>query len=69
MSLGVLVGVLGVLTTTVFAVIIEIRWSLALPVVMLERLGPKASLGRSWRLVRGSAWRVLGITLVTSCGG
>jgi hypothetical protein len=65
-GLGVLVGVLGVLTATVFAVIIEIRWSLALPVVMLERLGPKASLGRSWRLVRGSAWRVFGITLVTN---
>jgi hypothetical protein len=60
-AVGVLVGVLGVLAATVFAVIIGIRWSLAIPVVMLERTGPLASLGRSWRLVRGSAWRVFGI--------
>jgi len=59
---GILVGVLGVLTATVFAAITGIRWSLAIPVVMLERRGPLASLGRSWRLVRGSAWRVFGIT-------
>lgn len=59
---GILVGVLGVLTATVFAAIIGIRWSLAIPVVMLERRGPLASLGRSWQLVRGSAWRVFGIT-------
>ncbi|HEY6792289.1 MAG TPA: glycerophosphoryl diester phosphodiesterase membrane domain-containing protein [Trebonia sp.] len=65
-GIGILVGVLGVLTATVFAVIIGVRWSLALPIVMLERLRPLASLGRSWRLVRGSAWRVFGITLVTN---
>jgi glycerophosphoryl diester phosphodiesterase family protein len=59
---GILVGVLGVFTATVFAAIIGIRWSLAIPVVMLERRGPLASLGRSWQLVRGSAWRVFGIT-------
>ena len=65
-AIGVLVGVLGFLTATVFAAIIGIRWSLALPVVMLEGRGPMASLGRSWRLVRDSAWRVLGIMLVTA---
>jgi hypothetical protein len=61
-AIGILVGVLGVLAATVFAVIVGVRWSLAVPVVMLERVGPLASLGRSWRLVRGSAWRVFGIT-------
>jgi len=65
-AIGVLAGVLVALTAIVFAVIIAIRWSLATPVVMLERLGPMASLARSWRLVRGSAWRVLGITLLTN---
>jgi hypothetical protein len=63
-SAGVLAGVLGTLTATVFAAIVAVRWSLAVPVVMLERLGPLTSLGRSWRLVRHSAWRVLGITLL-----
>jgi hypothetical protein len=65
-AIGILVGVLGGLTATVFAAIVGIRWSLAIPVVILERRDPLASLGRSWRLVRGSAWRVLGITLLAS---
>jgi hypothetical protein len=58
-AVGILVGVLGTLAATVFAAIAAVRWSLAIPVVMLERLGPVASLGRSWRLVRRSSWRVL----------
>jgi Membrane domain of glycerophosphoryl diester phosphodiesterase len=61
---GILVGALGALTATVFAVIVAVRWSLAVPAVMLERRGPMTSLGRSWRLVRRSSWRVLGITLL-----
>ena len=61
---GILVGVLGALTATVFAVIVAVRWSLAVPAVMLERRGPLTSLGRSWRLVRRSSWRVFGITLL-----
>src|SRR6266487_915338 len=32
--------------------------------VVLEREGPARALARSWRLVRGSFWRVLGITLL-----
>jgi hypothetical protein len=70
-AVGILVGVLGVLAATVFAVFIGVRWSLAVPVVMLEQMRPLASLGRSWRLVRGSAWRVFGITalaqIIISC--
>jgi hypothetical protein len=38
--------------------------SLALPTVVLERQGPARALGRSFRLVRGSWWRVLGVTLL-----
>jgi len=63
---GVLVGVLGAGTATVFAVITLVRWTVAIPVVMLERVGPVASLRRSWRLVRRSSWRVLGILLATA---
>jgi hypothetical protein len=33
-------------------------------VVVLERDGPARSLARSWRLVRRSFWRVLGISLL-----
>jgi hypothetical protein len=38
---------------------------LANQVVVLERTGPVRALGRSWRLVRGSFWRVFGIALLT----
>jgi hypothetical protein len=62
---GVLVGVVGGLAATVFAVMTGIRWSLTTPIVVLERAGPWASLRRSWRLVRRSAWRVFGILLLT----
>jgi hypothetical protein len=62
---GILVGVICGLTAWVFAVIVLVRWSLAIPVVMLEQVGPLKSLGRSWRLVRRSSWRVFGILLLT----
>jgi hypothetical protein len=65
-AVGVIIAVIGGITAIVFAVIIEIRWTIAIPVTMLEGASPLKSLGRSWRLVRGGAWRVLGITLVTS---
>jgi Membrane domain of glycerophosphoryl diester phosphodiesterase len=64
-AVGIAVGVLCGLMAEVFAVIVLIRWSLAVPVVMLERVGPLKSLGRSWRLVRRSSWRVFGILLTT----
>lgn len=38
---------------------------LTIPVVVLERQGPLSAMRRSWRLVRGSYWRVLGIFLLT----
>jgi len=62
---GILVGVICGLTAWVFAVIVLVRWSVAIPVVMLERVGPLKSLGRSWRLVRRSSWRIFGILLLT----
>jgi len=37
---------------------------LANQVVVLERAGPVRALARSWRLVRGSWWRVFGISLL-----
>ena len=65
-GVGVLIGVIGGITAVVFFVIMTIRWALAIPITMLERTRPLASLGRSWRLVKGSSWRILGISLLTS---
>jgi hypothetical protein len=64
--IGVLLMVLGILAATVFVIIFSVRFGLATPAVVLEGQGPRQSLARSWRLVRGSSWRVLGIMLLTS---
>jgi hypothetical protein len=64
-AVGIPVGVVCGATAWTFAVIVLVRWSVAIPVVMLEGIGPLKSLGRSWRLVRRSSWRVLGMLLVT----
>jgi hypothetical protein len=61
-AVGILVGIVCVLGVTAFAMIVWVRWSLAVPVVMLEHASPLASLGRSWRLVQRSMWRIFGIT-------
>jgi len=64
-GVGALVAVVGGLASWVFLIFAYIRWSLAIPVVMLEQLGPLRALGRSWQLVRRSWWRVWGIQAVT----
>jgi hypothetical protein len=65
-GLGVALMVLGFIAALVFTIIFTVRVSLATPAVVLESQGPWTSLVRSWRLVKGSWWRVLGITLLTS---
>jgi len=62
--LGVLIIVVGVITASVFAVLVYVRWAVAAPGIMLEGLGPRASLGRSWHMTRRSWWRVFGILLL-----
>jgi Membrane domain of glycerophosphoryl diester phosphodiesterase len=61
-----LVTVPGFIAALIFDVLLYIRFSMSAPVVVLERQGPTAALGRSWRLVRGSFWRVFGILLLTA---
>jgi hypothetical protein len=64
-GLGGLLIVLGVLAAIVFFIIFSVRFALATPTVVLEGQGPWTSLARSWRLTKGSSWRVLGIVLLT----
>ncbi|MDH6135306.1 hypothetical protein P3T37_004716 [Kitasatospora sp. MAA4] len=54
----VLLGGLGVAIWT------GVRLSLAAPALMLEKQGVLAAMARSRRLVRGSWWRILGVTLL-----
>ena len=41
-------------------------WAVAAPALLLENRGVFAALARSYRLVRGSFWRVLGIGILTA---
>jgi hypothetical protein len=59
---AVILGVAGI----VVLVYVYVRLSVASPALVIEGLGPIASIRRSWRLVRGSWWRVLGILLLSA---
>jgi hypothetical protein len=64
---GALIGGLaaaGAIAAIVFTIWFTIMFRMAGQAVVLELEGPARALARSWRLVRGSFWRVLGITLL-----
>ncbi|AYG82492.1 hypothetical protein DWB77_04671 [Streptomyces hundungensis] len=63
---GAALAVLGGLATSVVALWLYIRFCLAAPALMLERQSIVQSLRRSAKLVNGSWWRILGVTLLTS---
>jgi hypothetical protein len=50
----------GVLLSLPAWIWLGVMLSLTFPVVVLERRNPFAALGRSWRLVYGSYWRIFG---------
>lgn len=60
-SIGIAIGVL---LLVVPGVILAIMWSVALPVCVLEQLGPTSSLGRSSELTKGHRWKILGIVIL-----
>ena len=59
--LGVPLALAGILG----AVYLAVRLSLAPCALVLERIGVRQSLRRSWALVKGDWWRVFGISLLT----
>jgi hypothetical protein len=63
---GVVVGigiVIGFILIIVPGLILLTIWSVAAPVVVLERPGGLRPLGRSRELVRGNGWQVFGVIL------
>ena len=61
-GLGILVGLVLIVVP---GLILLTLWSVAAPVVVLERPGGLRALGRSRELVRGNGWNVFGVILVT----
>jgi hypothetical protein len=61
-GLGVFVGILAFIVPGLILLTI---WSVAAPVVVIERPSPTQALGRSRELVRGHGWSVFGVLVVT----
>jgi hypothetical protein len=59
--LGLFVGAFFFIVGAIF---VAVRWSVAMPALLLERQGPIAALGRSWKLVGGFWWKVFGTLLI-----
>jgi hypothetical protein len=47
-------------------IFLMVRWSVAGIALVVESLGPLASLGRSWDLTRGAWWHTLGVVVVAA---
>jgi hypothetical protein len=60
-GLGIAVGVIGGLGALALGVLFWGRLAVAVPIFILERRGPGASIARSWRLVKGAFWRTWGL--------
>ena len=63
---ALLFGLLAALVVVAPAIWIWIRLYYAMPMVVLERVGPFQAMGRSWRLSQGSWWRTLGYWLLAA---
>lgn len=63
-ALGVFAGLIGAVGTVVAVMFVALRWAMSIQAVMCESAGAAAAMGRSWRLIHGSTWRVLGYTLL-----
>ena len=64
-------AVLGGLTLFVIpGICLAVMWSVCVPVIVIERAGPLAALGRSRELIRGYGWsvfgRLVGLALIQS---
>ena len=59
----------GFLLLVVPGFILLVMWYCSLPVCVVEKLGPIASLGRSAALTKGHRWKIFGIMLLIGLGG
>jgi hypothetical protein len=61
---GALLFLTGAVVLAFLFILISVRWSFWPQAVVLEGRGGRAALRRSWDLVSGTTWRVLGIGLL-----
>jgi hypothetical protein len=54
----------GMIFLIVPGIILFVMWSVAVPVVVVEGVGPIKALGRSRALTKGSRWAIFGLSLV-----
>ena len=69
MGATLLIGIgfgFGLLLLIVPGIVLYIRWYCAIPALVIEEIGVGSALGRSWNLVRGYFWRVLGLLLLAA---
>jgi hypothetical protein len=67
-AFGILFGIgvgIGLILIIIPGLILITFWAVGAPAIVAEGAGPIEAFGRSWRLVRGSAWSVFGALLVT----
>jgi len=64
--LAIIVGIVAGLGSVVLVTWLGIKLAVTLPASVLERLGPIASMRRSWRLTTGRFWMILAVLLVAS---
>ncbi|MET1232413.1 MAG: hypothetical protein ABWY52_06150 [Candidatus Limnocylindrales bacterium] len=57
-------AVLALAAILVLTIFVSVRWTFWPQAVILDATGPIGSLGRSWRLIAGSTWRVIGYALL-----
>jgi hypothetical protein len=64
-STGLAIFIVLIVYVSIFAalVFVAVRWSMAVQSVMIDGLAARAAMGRSWRLIAGSGWRVIGYYL------
>lgn len=60
-TLAVLLGIFAIVIGAIFLLV---RFSMTFPAVVVERRGPIAAMGRSWKLVGGHWWRTFAVLAV-----
>lgn len=68
---GIVAGIavaFGLVLLIVPGLFLLTRWSMIVPVIVLEGRGAGDSFSRSWELVRGHGWPVFGVIVITVIG-